>query len=207
MSDQNQTPKQAVVEIIQDVKSESYKAPANFSLGSLTNFLDDTFNKKLPKLPKGFLDFIVQYMPILNIVGMVYKGISLLLGLFGIVATLGLMYYFSNIIFLIGVLSSLFALSGTGIALFFAIKAHSGLGSKKTTSWFNVYYGWLATIILGILATIMSFGTTASYASNYNSGVSNAIASTTIISSILFAVVFDALILYVIFQIKSYYKN
>ena len=207
MSDRDQTPKQAVVEVVQDVKSESYKAANNLSISSVTNFFDDLFNKKMPKLPKGFIDFLVQYMPIFNIIGMVIKGISLLLGLFGIITILTSIFYFKSILFIIGIISALLGLVGTGLALYFAFKAQSGLESKKASSWNCVYYGWLSVIIFGLLSTITSFGSPVSFANDYNGGIANTIASTVIIFSTLFAVAIDFLILYVIFQLKKHYKN
>jgi hypothetical protein len=217
MSDENQTKKEAIVEVITDTKSESSKAneSVSSSLKSLTNFFDDLFNKKLPKLPKGFLDFMVQYMPIFNIIGMVWKGIAILTSIAGLLGAISYIVTFSGFSSIFGLLtiiyliSILLAIAGSSIALYFAIKAHSGLETKKTQSWTQLYIGWIVVMIFGILATITSYGNIAEF--NGRFGISSGIASSLMIGSILFsiaiALAFDALILYVIFQIRSYYNN
>jgi hypothetical protein len=214
MSDENQTKKETVVEVITDVKSESSKA-TNSSLESLTNWFDDLFNKKLPKLPKGFLDFMVQYMPIFNIIGMILKGIAILSSIIGLLGAISFVVSFSgysslySVLSIIYLISILLSIAGSSIALYFATKAHSGLETKKTHSWVQLYKGWLVAMTFGILATLTSFGNIAQFNSSF--GVTSGIASSLMVTSILFSTVValavDALILYVIFQIRSYYNN
>jgi hypothetical protein len=199
MSDENQTKKEAVVEVITYAKSESSKATDSIasSLESLTNFFDDIFNKKLPKLPKGFLDFMVQYMPIFNIIGMVWKGLAILGGLLLVLATSGLAIFSFLLsdpsIGQVPLVSTIIGVVASSIALYFAIKAHPGLEPKKAFGWNNLYYGWLAAMVLGILTSL-----TSSF---------NLIVISLMLFGLIFTLLWDALILYVIFQLRSYYSN
>jgi hypothetical protein len=182
---------------------------------SVTNWLDDLYNKKLPKLPKGFLDFTVQYMPIFNIIGMVWKGIAILLSVIGLLSAMSYIVAFSSFSSVFGFLtiiyliSILLAIAGSSTALYFAAKAHSGLETKKNQSWTQLYKGWIAALVFGILATVTSYGNVATF--NGSIGISSGIASSPMIGSILFSIAIalavDALILCVIFQIRSYYIN
>jgi hypothetical protein len=199
MSDENQTKQETVVEVITDTKSESSKTAdsINSSLESLTKWFDDLFNKKLPKLPKGFLDFMVQYMSIFNIIGIVWKGLAILGGLFVVLASLGLSIFSSIMsdpsIGQVTLFSTIISLAATATALYFAIKAHSGLEPKKSFGWNNLYYGWLAAMILGVLSSL-----TSSF---------NLLLIPFLLFGIMFNIIWDALILYVIFQLRSYYNN
>jgi hypothetical protein len=211
MSDENQTKQEAVVEVITDAKSESSKAKdsTTSSLKSLTNWFDDLFNKKLPKLPKGFLDFLVQYMLILNIIGIILKSLAILSGVIGLFTSITLTAVAFKSLLIVSIISIVLGILGNSAALFFAAKAHTGLESKKAESWNCLYNGWLVAMIFGLLSTATSFGNIASFNSELG-GVSN-ITSTlmagTIVTSLAFALAFDAIIMYIIFQVRSYYKN
>ena len=123
------------------------------------------------------------------------------------IAILGTLLYFKSALYFVGVASSLISIVGAGIALYFAYKAMSNMEAKKLTSWNNIYYGWLSAIVFGILANLTSIGNSAAFSYDYASGVPLAIATTTVVFSTLIAIAIDFLILYIIFQIKSYYKN
>ncbi len=213
MSDENQIKKEAVVEVIQDVKSENYKAAADSSLNSVTNFFEELFNKKLPKMPKGFLDFMVQNMPIFNIIGMVWKGFLILTGALTFLASFALIFFSPTSLTIISVLSALIGVVGSSIAFYFAIKAHSGLEPKKTVGWNNLYHGWIVAIIFGILTTATSFGNALNFSNDYGavagaaSSVILPVVISSIVASILFSLALDALILYVLFQIRNRYNN
>lgn len=211
MSDENQTKEEAVVEVITDTKSKSSKAKgsATSSLKFLTNWLDDLFNKKLPKLPKGFLDFLVQYMPIFNIIGIILKSLAILSGIVGLFTSFTLTAFAFKSIFFVALVSIVLGILGNSAALYFAAKAHTGLESKKYESWNYLYNGWLVAMIFGLLSTATSFGNIASFNSEFGgvSSITSTLMAGTIVTSLAFALAFDAIIMYVIFQIKSYYKN
>jgi hypothetical protein len=209
MSDENQTKKETIVEVISDTKSESSKATDTVatSLDSITKLFEDIFNKKLPKLPKEFLDFIVQYMPIFNIIGIVFS-------VFGLLATLGLgLSYFGISAFSSLARNSdmvrtssvglLIMLASSAAGLYFALKAHPGLEPKKVFGWNNLYYGWLATMVIGIFNSIVNTLTN----SFTFGGLGLFLLIPGFVIGLMFTLIIDALILYVIFQIRSYYNN
>ena len=179
------------VEVVQGTEKETGSKGMG-TLESLTKILNDFFTKTCPKLPKDILDFFVKNASVLNIVGMVLKGLNILILLpallTSLVAVTQLSRFGLGIEVAYSILAILVAITGSSIGLYFAFKAQSGLESKKLFSWKNIYLGSLISISFGILYAILTFTPFS-------------------IIAFPFLIVFDMIVLYVIFQIRSSFMN
>jgi hypothetical protein len=172
-----------------EVVSESTQSVKNF-VDQIDKFLEDLLVKQAPALPKGFKEWIVRYLPIINIITIIFTAIGALgilsaaLGLGAISGVLGIRYlYFYGPALIIG---SLFYAGFSIAEIYFKVLAQPGLDGQKHAAWTNLFY----SVLISIIGTLL-----------YNTIISSIIAG-------LFSAAIGALIsLYFLYQIKSYYKN
>jgi hypothetical protein len=146
-------------------------------------FLEDLLVKQAPSLPKGFKEWIVKYLPILNMIGIGLSVLFLLLGgvgglIAGILSVVTLEFRF--------ILPILISLVFGVVDLYFRIKAQPGLEGQKHAAWMNLFYASLVSFVGSIISSVLSLS---------------------IISGVLGSIIGSFIGFYLLYQVKSYYKN
>ena len=169
----------------QKTSSNSNGKQNKIDFDKITKFLDLWLVQKSPSLPQNIKEFLFEMLPTLNYVSLF---INTFLGFGAIISV------FLNILYPLELISSCIRLAASCCALYFAYKAIDGLQKKEYTGWENVYKGTL------LFYTLICF-----------SSLTGVIGSPLMVLAFIFVIpvclIFIALILYFIFQIRSYYNK
>lgn len=155
-------------------------------LGSLDKLFTEWFVQKAPSLPVNVKEGLVKYLPIINLIGIILSGLALVSGLFLLIpllALLGTVGFFAPLSAGQSFLGLIIGYGLSGFSLYFSVIAQRGLNTQQKSAWNNLWYAQLVSVASTILSLFSSFGAT------------------------LFTLVFNALFLYLLYQLKKYYKN
>lgn len=148
--------------------------------------------KDLPRLPKGFTDWLADNVWWLTIVGVVlsvfavFSALSLLMLAFGITGlTLGGVYggYAASTVVGVALISVLASVAGFVVTTIIMVLAISPLKEKKKKGWTLLFVVLLLSFAFSVVANLISFN----------------------VVGILWAVVWVAVEAYVLFEIRSYF--
>jgi hypothetical protein len=170
-------------------KEDFQKDAAGF-LSYLDKIFTEWFVAKSPALPVNVKEGLVKYLPILNLIGLIISGLALLSAVSIILTSIGLIgrfvSYYSSI-YTGNLLVLTVVTLGLGIVSFyFNYKAQLGLNTQKKSAWMNLWYAQL----VGVASTIVS-----------------AVFGGGFFFSLIFGLAFNALFMYLLYQLKKYYKG
>lgn len=138
-------------------------------LDSFTRFLEEWLIDKAPKLPHELTNWIVKYLPLINIIGMVLSAIGILTTIKilidvynptrlipGSVTDIGY-YGFSQTISYWATFTIIVSIAVSIAQIYFNYKAQPSLEPKKYEGWKNLYYATLVGFASQFL-TLNGFG-------------------------------------------------
>jgi hypothetical protein len=171
-------------------KEDFQKDAAGF-LSYLDKIFTEWFVAKSPALPVNVKEGLVKYLPILNLIWLIITGAGLLTACFSIIRSIGWInqlggYYttlYTGNLLVISIVTFVFSC----IAFYFSYKAQLGLNTQKKSAWMNLWYAQL----VGVVSTIVS--------SLFGNGF--------FLFSLMFGLAFNALFMYLLYQLKKYYKG
>jgi hypothetical protein len=171
-------------------KEDFQKDAAGF-LSYLDKIFTDWFVVKAPALPVNVKEGLVKYLPILNLIGLIIGGFALLSSVSIILYSLGWVgrfgsYYAAPYVGNLLVMYMITFVLGA-IALYFSYKAQLGLNQQKKSAWMNLWYAQL----VGMVSTIVS--------SLFGNGF--------FLVNLVFGLAFNALFMYLLYQLRKYYKG
>jgi hypothetical protein len=171
-------------------KEDFQKDAAGF-LSYLDKIFTEWFVVKAPALPVNVKEGLVKYLPILNLIGLIISG-------FVIFSSLSIIFYsvagirqfggyyptlYTGNLLTMYFISMLFSI----IMFYFNYRAQLGLNTQKKSAWTNLWYAQL----VGIISTIVS--------SLFGNGF--------FLFSLVFGLAFNALFMYLLYQLRKYYKG
>lgn len=164
-------------------EKNAQNAKANFSLVALEGWLEKYFVKKAPwQIPGNGREVIVKLIPWLNLILLILL-LPALLVIFSLGSAIGVLA--PSVGVAVGPLYYLALLVLLAQAVMMAI-ALPGLFKRKRTAWLLIYY---ATLISAVYALV------------------DWIARPIAVFGFIWSLVATAISLYILFQVRSYYKN
>jgi hypothetical protein len=170
---------------------EDFQRDAAGFLSYLDKIFTEWFVVKAPALPVNVKEGLVKYLPILNLIGLIISGVALLSAVSIILISIGLIGrfggYYSNIYTGNTLTISFVTLLLGVVSFYFSYKAQLGLNTQKKSAWMNLWYAQL----VGVVSTIVS--------SFFGNGF--------FLFSLIVGLAFNALFMYLLYQLKKYYKG